>query len=75
MFSNSTALASSTISQGDTTVYNPNRMCWIDFLFQAMCATTAATIVSGAVAECIKLNTFLIFSILYLEVVYPIAGY
>lgn len=47
---------------------------WTDFLFQGMFAATAATIVSGAVAERIKLNSFMIFSILYVGLVYPIVG-
>lgn len=47
---------------------------WTDFIFQAMFAATAATIVSGAVAERIKLSSFLIFSIIFVAVVYPIAG-
>ncbi|WP_343485685.1 ammonium transporter [Allomuricauda sp. d1] len=47
---------------------------WTDFLFQGMFAATAATIVSGAVAERIKLGTFMIFVILYVGIVYPIVG-
>lgn len=47
---------------------------WSDFLFQAMFAATAATIVSGAVAERIKLHTFLIFSLIYVAIIYPIVG-
>ncbi len=47
---------------------------WTDFLFQGMFAATAATIVSGAVAERIKLSSFLIFSLLYVAIIYPIAG-
>ncbi len=47
---------------------------WTDFLFQAMFAATAATIVSGAVAERIKLKSFMIFSALFVAFVYPIAG-
>ncbi|MFP4382390.1 MAG: ammonium transporter [Candidatus Sumerlaeia bacterium] len=47
---------------------------WTDFLFQAMFAATAATIVSGAVAERIKLHSFLIFSVIYVAIVYPIVG-
>ena len=47
---------------------------WTDFIFQAMFAATAATIVSGAVAERIKLSSFLVFSIIYVAIVYPIAG-
>ena len=47
---------------------------WTDFLFQGMFAATAATIVSGAVAERIKLSSFMIFSLIYVGLVYPIVG-
>jgi Amt family ammonium transporter len=47
---------------------------WTDFLFQAMFAATAATIVSGAVAERIKLSSFMIFATLFVAVIYTIAG-
>ena len=47
---------------------------YTDFIFQAMFAATAATIVSGAVAERIKLSSFLIFSAIYVAIVYPIVG-
>ena len=47
---------------------------WTDFIFQAMFAATAATIISGAVAERIKLGSFLIFSTLYVALIYPIIG-
>ncbi|MFL2591026.1 MAG: ammonium transporter [Flavobacteriaceae bacterium] len=47
---------------------------WTDFLFQGMFAATAATIVSGAVAERIKLNAFMLFTIFYVGLVYPIIG-
>ncbi|MDA0936596.1 MAG: ammonium transporter [Bacteroidetes bacterium] len=47
---------------------------WTDFLFQGMFAATAATIVSGAVAERIKLSGFMLFSVLYVGLVYPIVG-
>lgn len=47
---------------------------WTDFMFQGMFAATAATIVSGAVAERVKLNSFLIFSTIYVMIVYPIVG-
>ena len=47
---------------------------WTDFLFQGMFAATAATIVSGAVAERIKLSAFMLFTIFYLGLVYPIIG-
>jgi len=47
---------------------------WADFIFQGMFAATAATIVSGAVAERIKLGSFLVFSTIYVAIVYPILG-
>jgi Amt family ammonium transporter len=47
---------------------------WTDFLFQAMFAATAATIVSGAVAERVKLGSFMVFTIIYVGLVYPIVG-
>ncbi|MFH7320196.1 ammonium transporter [Desulfurivibrio sp. D14AmB] len=47
---------------------------WTDFIFQAMFAATAATIVSGAVAERIKLHSFLIFTTIYVALVYPWLG-
>jgi Amt family ammonium transporter len=47
---------------------------WTDFLFQAMFAATAATIISGAVAERIKLASFMVFAVLFVALVYPIAG-
>jgi Amt family ammonium transporter len=47
---------------------------WTDFLFQAMFAATAATIVSGAVAERIKLSAYLLFTLLFVGIVYPIIG-
>lgn len=47
---------------------------WTDFIFQAMFAATAATIVSGAVAERIKLHSFLIFSTIYVALIYPWVG-
>lgn len=47
---------------------------WTDFLFQGMFAATAATIVSGAVAERIKLHAFFLFTVLYVGIIYPIAG-
>lgn len=45
------------------------------FLFQAAFAGTAATIVSGAVAERIKFVDFLIFSLIITAVSYPITGH
>lgn len=47
---------------------------WTDFLFQGMFAATAATIVSGAVAERIKLSAYLIFTLIFVGLVYPLIG-
>jgi Amt family ammonium transporter len=51
-----------------------NYTYWTDFLFQAMFAATAATIVSGAVAERIKINAYLIFTVIFVGLVYPFVG-
>jgi Amt family ammonium transporter len=45
------------------------------FFFQLVFAATAATIVSGAVAERIKLGAFMLFSVVLVAVVYPIVGH
>ncbi len=45
-----------------------------DFIFQAMFAATAATIVSGAVAERVKLGSFMIYSAILVAIGYTIAG-
>ncbi len=47
---------------------------WTDFIFQAMFAATCATIVSGAVAERMKLNSFLIFATIFVAISYPLTG-
>lgn len=47
---------------------------WTDFIFQAMFAATAATIVSGAVAERIKFGSFLIYTVLLVTFFYPMTG-
>jgi len=47
---------------------------WTDFIFQGMFAATAATIVSGAVAERVKLGSFLIFTTVYVAFIYPFVG-
>lgn len=48
---------------------------WAKFFFQLVFAGTAATIVSGAVAERIKFSSFLIFSFLLVAFIYPISGH
>jgi Amt family ammonium transporter len=45
------------------------------FFFQLVFAGTAATIVSGAVAERIKYHAFILFSFLMALVIYPVSGH
>jgi Amt family ammonium transporter len=45
------------------------------FFFQAMFAATAITIVSGAVAERIKFNGYIVVAIIVSAVIYPIFGH
>ena len=47
---------------------------YADFIFQAMFAATGATIVSGAVAERVKLVPFLLFATIFVAISYPITG-
>ncbi len=62
-------------ADGNTVAYADGAYTyWTDFIFQAMFAATAATIVSGAVAERIKLGSFLIFTTIYVSLIYTIAG-
>jgi len=63
-----------TDAAGLTSAYNPGYTYWTDFLFQAMFAATAATIVSGAVAERVKLKSFLVFGAIYVALIYPMVG-
>jgi len=61
----------------DTFGYGGVALCMTgygDFIFQAMFAATAATIVSGAVAERVKLPTFMIFATLLVGFAYPVVG-
>jgi Amt family ammonium transporter len=63
-----------TDAAGVTSAYNVGYTYWTDFLFQAMFAATAATIVSGAVAERVKLSSFLVFTAIYVMLIYPFVG-
>ncbi len=61
---------------GDPIEYaSGNYTYWTDFIFQGMFAATCATIVSGAVAERIKLVPFLLFSAVFVGLCYPITGF
>jgi len=51
-----------------------NYTVFTDFFFQAVFAATAATIISGAVAERIKFGSFIVVALLFVTFIYPIAG-
>jgi Amt family ammonium transporter len=48
---------------------------WAKFFFQLVFCGTAATIVSGAVAERIRFASFIVFSFLICTLIYPVAGH
>ncbi|MFA5260242.1 MAG: ammonium transporter [Candidatus Omnitrophota bacterium] len=48
---------------------------WAKFFFQLVFCGTAATIVSGAVAERVKYVSFIVFSFIMTMIIYPIVGH
>jgi Amt family ammonium transporter len=48
---------------------------WAKFFFQLVFAGTAATIVSGAVAERIQFRAFIVFSFIMVALIYPVVGH
>jgi len=55
-------------------VFVATAMSIVDFFFQVVFVATAMSIVSGAVAERMKLWTFLVFAIFMTGVIYPVEG-
>lgn len=61
---------------GDTTASNPDGMWTLTFwFFQSVFAATAATIVSGGVAERMKFHSYILISIIVTGIIYPISGH
>ncbi len=54
--------------------YEPDATLEMDFAFQAMFAATAATIVSGAVAERMKFGAYVVVAVIMTALIYPIVG-
>ncbi|MCI0357092.1 MAG: ammonium transporter [Planctomycetaceae bacterium] len=62
--------------QGDYAAINWTGVpLWCKFFFQLVFAGTAATIVSGAVAERIKYHSFIVFSFIMAIAIYPVVGH
>ena len=57
-----------------TSEYKAGYTYWGDFIFQAMFAATAATIISGAVAERVKLGSFMLAATVIVAFAYPVTG-
>ncbi len=56
------------LSGADAAVYR-------DWMFQVVFAATAATIVSGAMAERTKFSSYIIFSLVISGIIYPVSGH
>ncbi len=55
--------------------YGDNYSDYADLFFQTVFAATAATIVSGAMAERTEFKSYLIFSVVITVLIYPISGH
>lgn len=70
MFGGDHSVAAVLASNGETTYSGMS-----DFFFQVVFVATAMSIVSGAVAERMKLWSFLLFAIVLTGFIYPVQGY
>ncbi|WMS89186.1 ammonium transporter [Pleionea litopenaei] len=62
-------------SADDVAAGKANHSLYSDFFFQVVFVATAMSIVSGAVAERMKLTAFLVFCIVLTGFIYPVEGY
>lgn len=62
------------LMNGLATAADAKYSLWSDFFFQMMFVATAASVISGTVAERMKLVPFLAFTVLLAGVIYPIVG-
>lgn len=60
---------------GNPTLFFSDAENMHNLFFQTVFAATAATIVSGAIAERTKFTTYIIFSLIMTVVIYPISGH
>jgi len=60
------------IAGGDDAPYYSNMS---DFFFQVVFVATAMSVLSGAVAERMKLMSFFVFAIVFTSVIYPVQGF
>ncbi len=58
-----------------TSDYSASPLNWTFFIFQCVFAGTAATIVSGAMAERTKFTSYLLYSVVICGIIYPISGH
>lgn len=68
---NSDNAAADVLASGGETYYSNLS----DFFFQVVFVATAMSVVSGAVAERMKLWSFLLFAIIFTGFIYPVEGY
>ncbi len=59
----------------DPSVYDDNVPGFVTLMFQTVFCATAATIVSGAMAERTKFSSYCIYSVILSTLVYPISGH
>ncbi len=60
---------------GEPTLFYSDPGDMHNLFFQTVFAATAATIVSGAIAERTKFSTYIIFSVIMTTLIYPISGH